>query len=208
MYRPRIEVSGAYYHVGARGNSKQPIFLGDDDRRTFLRCLARTARRHRWSILAYVLMTNHYHLVLQLEETGLSRGMCELNGGYALMFNSRHGRSNHVFGRRFWDEHIESDEHYAQACRYVVLNPVRAGIVRDVGDWPWSSYRATAGLEFAPAFLAVDELLSLFGPTPERARDAYIRFVLAGQDQRQPPGSPPPPATSASIRGQSRLRAA
>jgi len=205
MYRPRIEVPGGYYHVGARGNNKQPIFLGDEDRRTFLGCLARAARRHRWTIHAYVLMTNHYHLVLQLDETGLSRGMCELNGIYALMFNSRHGRSNHLFGRRFWDARVETDEYYAAACRYVVLNPVRAGIVRDVAAWPWSSYRATAGLDFAPPFLAVDGLLSRFGSSPAAAQDAYARFVRAGQDERQPLGSPPPPPTSASTRGLSRL---
>jgi REP element-mobilizing transposase RayT len=185
MYRPRIEMPGGFYHVGTRGNNKQPIFLTDDDRASFLRLLARTSRRHGWSIHAYVLMTNHYHLVLQLREA-LSRGMCELNGGYALMFNSRHGRSNHLFGKRFWDAPIETDAHHAEACRYVVLNPLRAGLEQEVGTWPWSSYRATAGLEFAPSFLAVDELLAHFGPTPATARDVYIRYVLDGQVRGQP----------------------
>ena len=117
MYRHRIEVPGAYYHVGARGNNKQPIFETDDDRAYFMRLLARTARRHGWAIHAYCLMTNHYHLVLQLSSGGLSRGMCELNGGYALGFNARHGRSNHLFGRRFWDEPIEREGHFYETCR-------------------------------------------------------------------------------------------
>jgi REP element-mobilizing transposase RayT len=186
MYQPRVEVPGGYYHVGTRGNSKTAIFLDDVDREMFLRQVGRAAQRHRWSVHSYCLMTNHYHLVLQLADGGLSRGMCELNSGYALSFNARHGRSNHVFGRRFWDERFETDAHYFAACRYVVLNPVRAGLVDEPGAWPWSSYRATTGIDFGPSFLAAAELLARFGPTPARARAAYVRYVSAGQAQRQP----------------------
>ncbi|HEY2220055.1 MAG TPA: transposase [Gaiellaceae bacterium] len=188
MYRPRIEVPGGFYHVGARGNDRGAIFIDDEDRRSFLRLLTHTARRHGWLIHTYCLMTNHYHLLLQLGSGGLSSGMCQLNGGYALMFNVRHGRSNHVFGRRFWDEQIATDSHYVETCRYVVLNPVRAGLERAVESWPWSSYRAIIGEAFAPAFLARDELLARFGSTPAKARDAYIRHVAEGHVRRQPPG--------------------
>lgn len=188
MYRPRIEVPGGHYHVGSRGNDHTPIFLTDIDRSMFLLLLGRTARRHGWIIHAYCLMTNHYHLVLQLGEGGLSRGMCELNGGYALGFNARHGRSNHLFGRRFWDEPIETDRHYYETCRYVALNPLNGGLERALGTWPWNSYRATIGVDFAPAFLATDELLARFGSTPASARNAYIRYVSDGHAQRQPPG--------------------
>ena len=183
----RIEIPGGYYHVGTRGNNKQAIYLGNDDRRLFLLLLARTVRRHGWKILAYCLMTNHYHLVLQIGEGGLSRGMCELNGGYAVGFNARHGRSNHLFGRRYWDEPIESDSHLYETCRYTVLNPERAGLVRHPGDWLWSSYRATAGLELSPAFLAAGEVLSFFGKNPAAATAAYIAFVSDGRGRRQPP---------------------
>jgi REP-associated tyrosine transposase len=192
MYRARIEVPGGFYHVGSRGNDQSTIFLDDEDRRSFLRLLTRTARRYGWSIHTYCLMTNHYHLLLQLGSNGFSRGMCQLNGGYALMFNTRHGRSNHLFGRRFWDEPIETDSHYLEACRYVVLNPLRAGLERALGTWPWSSYRSIVGDAFAPPFLAKDELLARFGSTPAKARDAYIRFVAEGHVQRQPPGDGPP----------------
>jgi putative transposase len=193
MYRPRIEVPGGLYHVGSRGNDRRPIYLDDEDRRTFLRLLARTARRYGWSIHSYCLLTNHYHLLLQLGPGGLSRGMCQLNGGYALMFNARHGCSNHLFGRRFWDELIETDSHYFEACRYVALNPIRAGLERALGTWPWSSYRPIIGADFAPPFLATDELLARFGPTPAAARAAYIGHVAEGHVQRQPPGFSPPP---------------
>ena len=191
MYRPRIEVPGGYYHVGSRGNNKAPIFVSDDDRTLFLLLLGRTAIRHGWTIHAYCLMTNHYHLILQLSAGGFSRGMCELNGGYALTFNARHGRSNHVFGRRFWDERIETDLHYFEACRYVVLNPLRSGLERVLGTWPWSSYRAMIGVDFAPGFLATGELLARFGSTPASARDAYISYVSDGHVRRQPPDGPP-----------------
>lgn len=192
MYRPRIEIPNGYYHVGARGNNKQPIFLDDEDRIAFLRLLERSARRYGWSVYAYCLMTTHYHIVLQLSDRGLSRGMCELNGGYSLGFNNRHCRSNHLFGRRFWDRHIEDDNYLAEACRYVVLNPIRAGLEEQIGQWPWSSYRATIGLDLAPRHLVVGELLRRFGGTAAAARDAYARHVLAGPVQRQPLDEPPP----------------
>ena len=192
MYRPRIEIPGGHYHVGTRGNDQQPIFLDDDDRVRFLLLLARTARRYGWLIHSYCLMTNHYHLVLQLSDRGLSRGMCELNGGYALGFNDRHKRSNHLFGKRFWDRHLDTDTYFHDTCRYVVLNPIRVGLERKLGTWRWSSYRATIGLDLAPSFLAVGDLLAHYGSTPAAARDAFIRHVAEGPVQRQPLDEPPP----------------
>jgi putative transposase len=187
VYQPRIEVPGGYYHVCTRGNSKRAIFGDDLDRHLFLNMLQRIARRRGWTVYAYCLMTNDYHLIVQLSEGGLSRGMCELNGGYALTFNERHGRSNHVFGRRFWSDLIDDDSHLLAACRYIVLNPVRAGLCPNVESWSWSSYRACAGIHLAPAFLAAGELLRLFGRTPPVAQDAYRRYVSEGHGQRQPP---------------------
>ena len=192
MYRPRLEVTGDCYHVGARGNNKEPIFLDDEDRRIFLLRLGRAARRHGWVVHAYVLMSNHYHLLIQLGDLGLSRGMCELNGGYAQSFNARHRRINHVFGRRFWDERITSDSQYHEVCRYVALNPLRGGLERELGTWPWSSYPSTIEAAFAPAFLASGELLARFGTTPAAARRAFIRYVSEGRVQRQPPEGLPP----------------
>jgi len=183
----RVEIPGGYYHLGTRGNNKRRIFDDDADRAVFLMRLRRTARRHGWTVLAYCLMTNHYHLVLQLGEGGLSRGMCELNGGYATSYNVRHGRSNHLFGRRFWDELIEGDGHLYETCRYVVLNPLRVGLRDDPRDWRWSSYRACAGFEHAPAFLAVGDLLTFFGSDPARAQAAYRTFVQEGHGRCQAP---------------------
>jgi putative transposase len=187
MYQRRIEVPGGYYHVCTRGNGKKAIFLEDDDRVLFLTTLRRVAKRHGWTVYAYCLMTNHYHLLLQLSEGGLSRGMCELNGGYALEFNARHNRSNHVFGGRFWSDLIDHDTHLLASSRYIVLNPVRAGLCADAESWIWSSYRACAGLELAASFLATGELLELFGRSPAAAQAAYRGYVSEGHGQRQPP---------------------
>jgi hypothetical protein len=114
--------------------------------------------------------------------------MCELNGGYAVAFNGRHGRSNHLFGRRFWDEVITEESHLLEASRYIVLNPERAGLIGHPSDWRWSSYRATAGIELPPRFLALGEILGLFGSTPATATAAYVGFVSDGLGRRQPLG--------------------
>jgi putative transposase len=183
----RIELPGGYYHVSTRGNNRREIFVDDHDRSTFLRHFGRLSKKYDWTVLAYCLMSNHYHLILQLGDLGMSRGMCELNGGYARMYNRRHRRANHLFGRRYWDALLASDEHLLECCRYVVLNPVRAGLCRRPAEWRWSSYAATVGREFAPSFLATGELLHLFGQRPDVAREAFRRIVREGHDIRQPP---------------------
>jgi putative transposase len=201
MHQPRVEVPGGYYHVCTRGNDRQAIFLGDLDRRLFLAGLQRVARRYGWTIYAYCLMTNHYHLLLQLDEGGLSRGMCELNGGYALAYNTRRGRTNHVFGRRFWSDLVDHDSRLLTCSRYIVLNPVRAGLRADPESWPWSSYRACAGLDHAPAFLATGALLEVFGSDPRCAQAAYRSYVAEGHDQRQPPWTKVPPGSREGVLG-------
>jgi putative transposase len=183
----RIEVPGGYYHLSTRGNNRRDIFRDDYDRSTFLRYLGRIATKYEWQVLAYCLMSNHYHLILQIGDLGMSKGMCDLNGGYALTFNHRHGRANHLFGRRFWDALLDSDSHLLECCRYAVLNPVRAGLCERPGDWSWSSYNAAIGRTFPLPFLANDHLLELFGRRPDVAKSAYRRFVREGRDLRQPP---------------------
>jgi putative transposase len=131
MSRPhRNAYPGGYFHVGTRGNNKQAIYIDGVDRYWFLEMFGKATVRYEWSIYAYCLMTNHYHAVLCIPEGGLSEGMCELNGGFARWSNFRHGRVDHLFGRRFSSREIKTEEYLLEACRYVVLNPVRAGLVR------------------------------------------------------------------------------
>jgi REP element-mobilizing transposase RayT len=177
---PRIEVAGGFYHVTACGNDGRVIFFDISDREVFLTMVSRIAREHRWVVYAYSLMTNHLHLVLQLHRGGLSAGMHSLIGGYSRRTNRRFERTGHLFHNRFYAGLIERDEHLLEACRYVVLNPVRAGICRRPEDWPWSSYRPCAGLDPAPDFLAVHRLLGLFHSDPAVATREYRTFVRTG----------------------------
>ena len=161
MARPlRIEFPGALDHVTSRGNERRAIFRSDRDRRTFLTLLEQAATRFGWSVTAYVLMTNHFHLVIQTPEPNLSRGMQWLNGTYAARFNQRHQRAGHLFQGRFHAFLVEKEAYFAELLRYVVLNPVRAKMVERPEDYRWSSYRATAGLEAAPPWLDVASALA------------------------------------------------
>jgi REP element-mobilizing transposase RayT len=128
------------FHVVSRGVCNTDVFVGDDDRVRFLQLLVRSETRHGWTCHAYTLMSSHYHLVVETTE-GLSRGLCELNGAYARAFNRRHSRYGHVFAERFAARKIESEAYLYDACSYVLLNPVRAGLCDRVEEWPWSYSR-------------------------------------------------------------------
>ena len=124
-------------------------------------------------------MTNHFHLIFGVPKTNLSEGMHRLNGAYAKWFNWRHDYEGHLFQRRYHAALVESDHHMLESCRYVVLNPVRAGIADHPSAWSWSSYRPTAGLDPEPAFLTTERLLTYFGREEAKARLAYRAFVAA-----------------------------
>ncbi|HEX7151667.1 MAG TPA: transposase [Thermoanaerobaculia bacterium] len=181
MARPlRIEFPGALYHITSRGNEQRRIFKSDRDRTQFLLFLGEVARRFGWSVTAYVLMSNHFHLVIQTPEPNLSKGMHWLKGTYAAWFNRHHRRSGHLFQGRFHALLVEKESYFTQVLRYVVLNPVRAGMVRRPEDYRWSSYRATAGLTVAPEWLDVSAALAIFGSELPAARAEYQAFVENG----------------------------
>lgn len=187
MARPlRLEYAGALYHVTARGNARQDIFLDDDDRQRFLGVLDRVVSRFHLLLHAYCLMDNHFHLVVETPEANLSKAMRQLNGVYTQVFNRRHRRVGHVLQGRFKAIVVEREGYLLELCRYVVLNPVRAGLIRQPDTYPWSSYRATAGLASAPACLTVDWLLSQFGRQRSAAQTKYRAFVAEGIGQESP----------------------
>jgi putative transposase len=165
------------YHLNAKGTAGESIFLQDWDRHHFLQLLELVVERHRWICLAYCLMGTHYHLVVETPELDLDRGMHRLNACHAQSFNRRHGRFGHLFAERFHSIQIVHDEHLLAAIRYVSRNPVEAGLCRYPWQWEWSSYRATVGMSRPPAFLAVDNVLRLFGRDRRRARRNLRRFV-------------------------------
>jgi REP element-mobilizing transposase RayT len=178
MARPlRVEFAGAVYHVTARGNTQQPIWLDDADRRLFLKTLAEVVDRYAWLCHAYCLMPNHYHLLVETPRANLSLGARHLNGVYAQAFNRRHARVGHLFQGRYQGILVQREAHLLEVCRYVVLNPVRANLCTRPEDWPWSSFGATAGYLPAPGFLTVEWILGQFGEDRLRARKRYRAFV-------------------------------
>ena len=187
MARPlRIEYPGAIYHITSRGNAGQPIYKDDKDRETFLELLVSVVKRYRWLCHAYCLMGNHYHLLIETPEGNLSQGMRQLNGIYTQHFNRRHGRVGHAFQGRFKAIVVDRDSYLLELCRYVVLNPVRAGAVGSPGRYKWSSYRATAGIVRSPSFLTMDWVLSEFGRIQRKTQDRYKEFVKEGIKKPSP----------------------
>ena len=176
--RPRLQYPGAVYHVMARGNRKSIIFHDDDDRARFLHVISRAVVRYVLRIIAYCLMPNHYHLVLETPGANLSAAMQFINGVFAQRSNRSQGQTGHVFEGRFRSLVIERDSYLVRAVRYVVRNPVRAHLVDEAASWQWSSYRATAGLEPAPRWLHLDwmELAFDVGSLRE-AQDQYAQYV-------------------------------
>lgn len=181
MARPlRIEFPGAFYHLTARGDRREAIYEDDEDRRAFLATFAEVIEQFEWRCHAYCLMTNHYHLLVETVHANLSKGMRQLNGVFTQRSNRRHERGGHLFQGRYKAILVDADGYLQALSRYVVLNPVRAGMVAAPDDWPWSSYRATAGLAPAPSWLTTATILATFAPTKGVARDAYQRFVRDG----------------------------
>lgn len=188
MPRPkRIHYEGAVYHVTSRGNERRKIVLDDADRGMFVRVLAEMVEHHDVTCHAWVLMDNHYHLLMETHAANLSLAMKHFNGLYTQKFNKKHHRVGHLFQGRYKAIVVEKESYLKELCRYVVLNPVRARMVKRPGEWKWGSYRATAGLERAEKWLETDWLLGQFGRTPEQAQKAYRAFVAEGMGKKESP---------------------
>jgi len=187
MARPiRLEFAGALYHVTARGDRQEDIYETTNYRICFLDVLSDVCDRYNWVCHAYCLMDNHYHLIIETPDANLSKGMRQLNGVYTQKFNRSHKRVGHCFQGRFKAIHVDKDDYLLELSRYVVLNPVRAAMVRSAREWRWSSYRATAGQVKKPEWLKTDWILSMFGRRKKTAIAAYKRFVAEGKGQPSP----------------------
>jgi putative transposase len=189
MARPlRLQFPGAIYHITARGNDRRPIFQDDDDCAQFLIVLASVVARYHVRCHAYCLMKNHYHLLLETPEANLSLAMRQLNGVYTQGFNRRRERCGHLLQGRFGAQLVDGDAYLREVCRYIVLNPVRAGLVAHPRHWRWSSFRATAGEMSPPGFLTVDWIRSLAGEkTSARSSSRYTAFIEAGIGETESP---------------------
>jgi len=181
-----MEAPGALWHVTSRGNERQAIVRDQTDRERFLSTLGDVIETTGWRLHAYVLMRNHYHLLLETPEPNLSIGMRQINGLYGQGYNRRHERVGHLFQGRFHGVRVEMESHLLEVARYVVLNPVRAGIVSAPSHYLWSSYRATAGLDGPPPWLDASWLLACFGPSRPGAQRRYAAFVAEGLGRASP----------------------
>jgi putative transposase len=184
MARPlRLALPGGVYHVISRGNDRQTVFTAENDRALFLDVLAHTVERYTWLCHSYCLMGNHYHLLLETPRANLSLGMRQLNGLYARRWNLRHGRCGHVFQARFRSILVEKESRLLTTSRYIVLNPVRAGLCARPSEWRWSSYRALVGSDLVPDFLTTDLILGHFAKTRRAAQAAFRAFVSESLDE-------------------------
>jgi len=181
MTRPlRLEFQDAIYHVTSRGNARNAVFLDDQDRESFFVCLGEVVVRFGWLCHAYCLMDNHYHLLIETPEGNLSLGMRQLNGVYTQRFNRHHGSVGHLFQGRFKAIVVDRDCYLLELCRYVVLNPIRAAMVKHIEHYPWSSYPATMGLTNCPGWLSTVWLLGHFSKHRTEAQRRYAVFVAEG----------------------------
>lgn len=163
-----------------RGVEKRSIFLDDQDRARFLNILERVIERHEWKVDSYSLMPNHYHIGGDLPEGTVSVGLHQLDGTYAASFNRRWDRVGHLFQGRPRGILVQRELHAEELDRYVVLNAVRAGLVKDPADYKWSNYRATVGLDPCPSWLAVEEVLERYRDHEGGAQAGYAEHVAAG----------------------------
>jgi putative transposase len=146
------------HHVYARGNDKRSLYVDEFDRLTYLDLLGRVVRAMEWRCLAYCLMDNHVHLLLETTLPNLGAGMQRLHGRYAQTHNARHRRSGHVFQGRFGAKRIQSDAQLWTTVEYIARNPVDARLCADPAEWPWSSHAAALGRRPAPDWLDVGRL--------------------------------------------------
>jgi len=187
MARPlRIEFPGALYHITSRGNARQTIFFDEEDFTDFLTVLGQVAKRYHLLLHSYCLMNNHYHLLIETPEGNLARGMRQLNGIYTQHANQRYQRVGHLLQGRYKSILVDKENYLLELSRYIALNPVRANLVEDPKDWPWSAYPQLIGFNQRIPCLSTDWILAQFAPERKAAIKAYQAFVLSGMDAESP----------------------
>ncbi len=187
MGRPiRIEYPGALYHITSRGNERKKIFLRDGDRIQFLQILEDYHDRYGILIHSYVLMDNHYHLVLETPRGNLLKVMHGINSSYTGYFNRKYGRGGHLFQGRYRGILVEKEPYLLSLSRYVHLNPVKAGVVRMPEQYPWSSYPGYIGKGKEFQWVEYAWILSQFGKEKKRARERYREYVEEGLRVKEP----------------------
>lgn len=192
---PRPQGEGLTYHVTARGNDRQPIFDDDRDRLSFLGLVEDTRQRRRWRVHAWCLMTNHFHLLLSTYQADISAGVRDVLGRYVRRYNHFHGRTGHLFGRRFHSVLVTTDEQFLMTVRYVNRNPVRAGLAPRPGHYAWSGY-ARRGMRHPLVTVEDADLLERLHPVRTIAERQLRELV---DDDTPPRIQAPTPAVATLI---------
>ncbi len=184
--QPRIEYQGAFYHVTSRGNMRAEIFFEDADRERFLDILRRTKERYAYSLHAYVLMDNHFHLLIETPLGNLNKLMQNINTSYTVWINKKYRRSGHLFQGRYKAIIVDKDNYILSLGRYIHLNPVKAGIVKHPKEYSWSSYREYIGNRLTSLVDNTDTLL-YFSEDIKRARVEYKNYVENNMEEAKNP---------------------
>ena len=177
--RPRIWMPEGIYHITLRGNNRQAIFLDATDFHRYLLELRRARNELPHRVVAFALMPNHVHLVLEAStHASLSDVMQQVNVGYTRYFNHRYHRVGQLYQGRFYSNFVDRDAYLLEVTRYVHLNPVRACLAQHPADYPWSSFRLYVGFERDPSDLIdAGRVLQLFGASPKERMEQYRQFV-------------------------------
>jgi putative transposase len=177
----RVHVPGGLYHAVLRGNHRQAVFAGSDDYLCFEEIVARALDRYGASLFAYCWMTNHVHLAIRVAEAPLGAVMSIVASRYARAKQRSLATTGHLFERRYRARLVDADRYLLALVRYIHLNPVRAHMVADPRDYPWSSHRAYLGAP-CPGWLRIEAVLDVLGTSADSARTAYRHFMNAVPD--------------------------
>lgn len=184
--KPRIIAPDTIHHVTARGVDRRTIFHDDADCWAWTQMLGEACVAHSWRCIAYCLMVNHVHLLVQVREVNLSQGLQLLLSEYARRHHHRYRSTGHVFQGRFHSSLVERDPYLLEVVRYILLNPVRANLCGRPENWKWSSARPSFALDPQPAWLDLSLPYTLLGPVDRRSPGRLLRFVLAGAGDNGP----------------------
>jgi len=178
MARPlRVVFEGALYHVINRGNEKNNIFRDERDYRVFLKLLRETVIEHKWICYGYCLMGNHYHILIETPRANISKGMKKINAQFTQYFNFRYKRTGHLFQGRFKSNLVEKNSYLLELFRYIVMNPIRAGLCKKPNEYQWSSYGAMTSKDSRHDFVEKKWILSQFGDDFKTAAINYKNFI-------------------------------
>ncbi len=178
--KPRVEFKGAIYHVIKRGNNREYIFRGEADKESLLAYLQHANKENVYNLLGYVIMDNHYHLIIQTKEKPLQKIMQQVNNAYSKNYNKRYKRTDHVFGGRYKALLVKDDKYLLSLLRYVHQNPLRAKMCRELKDYPWSSDQYYRNNKKGQVY--IDKILNMFSEDRNIAIQEYEKFM----DQKEP----------------------